>query len=116
VCSHRERDERCGYCGPVLVDMMRKAVAAKARTAAAAAPVHIFPCSHIGGHAYAGNVVVYSKHGGRCFGRITPAHVDDLVDYVAVHKDAKVPVALRPHLRGTIGPTLPDEDPAATTA
>ena len=109
VCSHKVRDERCGYCGPVIVDLMRQAVAARYGDKA---PIRIFPCSHVGGHAYAGNVLVYSKHGGRCFGCVTPENIDELVDYVAVHKDAKVPKELRARLRGTMGPAVPSDETA----
>jgi hypothetical protein len=105
VCAHRERDDRCGYCGPILVDLMKARLAHKYKDA----PVHVFPCSHVGGHVYAGNVIVYSRYGGRCFGRITPEQVDSLVDYIAIHKDARVPKQLQDFLRGNSGPAIPQD-------
>lgn len=106
VCSHRTRDERCGYCGPVLVDLMRQAIAAKH---GANAPFHVYPCSHVGGHTYAGNVLVYSKHGGRCFGCVTPADIDEMVSFITQHSDASIPANLQPKLRGAMGMTKADK-------
>lgn len=99
VCAHRVRDERCGYCGPVLVDLLRKALAARHP----GVKVHVLPCSHVGGHVYAGNVLVYSKHGGRCFGLIKPEHVDVVADYTAQHTSTSaIPPELAARARGSM--------------
>lgn len=103
VCSHRVRDERCGYCGPVLVDLLR---ATLEKRLGKDAPVYVHPCSHVGGHVYAGNVLVYTKHGGVCFGCFCPSDVDTLVAAIE-SKNAIVPEALVPKIRGSMGPPPP---------
>ena len=56
VCVHEARDERCGRCGPPLLDAVSGAVAA-----AGLADVAVRATSHVGGHKYAGNVLVYPE-------------------------------------------------------
>lgn len=55
MCSHTARDSRCGACGPVLIQALH--AAAKSLTIDA----KIFPCSHVGGHDLAGNVIVFHR-------------------------------------------------------
>ena len=101
VCSHRRRDDRCGYCGPVLVDLLQKSLFEKLGGDAEKFPV--LPCSHIGGHTYAGNVLLYSKAGGMCFGCVTPQDVDLLTSYVISQKSGGVlPPELGAKVRGTM--------------
>jgi hypothetical protein len=57
VCCHRQRDARCGYCGPVLVAEFEKELEDPKYKAAGEVRVH--KVSHVGGHKYAGNVLVY---------------------------------------------------------
>jgi hypothetical protein len=98
VCSHRQRDERCGYCGPVLVDLINGKLVESCKHR----PVNVraFPCSHIGGHTYAGNVLVYTKHRGVCFGCVAPPLIDVLVDGVCADGLETIPKPLLPHIRG----------------
>ena len=56
VCCHAARDERCGTCGPALVRRLRALVAEDDELEGG---VQVFPCSHLGGSEYAGNVVAY---------------------------------------------------------
>ncbi|CEI97543.1 hypothetical protein RMCBS344292_11674 [Rhizopus microsporus] len=44
--------------------------------------VQIALSSHLGGHAFAGNVVIYTHHGQRAiwYGRVTPCYCKDIVD------------------------------------
>ncbi len=42
--------------------------------------VAVLPCSHVGGHKYAGNIVVYSSTGGHWYGRVKPCHADSIVE------------------------------------
>jgi hypothetical protein len=74
VCVHGERDERCGVCGPPLVEGFVAALAARGR----ADQVAVRRSSHVGGHKYAGNVLVYP--GGDWYGHVTPADVPRIVD------------------------------------
>lgn len=64
VCIHAARDERCGQCGPPLLAAFRAAVAG-------ADDVTVRATSHVGGHKYAANVIVYPE--GVWYGRATPA-------------------------------------------
>lgn len=96
ICSHRTRDARCGYCGPVLVDILTQEMR---RAFPDGRAVHVIPCSHFGGHVYAGNVLVYSRHGGVCFGCFTPSDVGPLTDFVRCD-DGVVPDGLKCRVRG----------------
>lgn len=60
VCSHLKRDKRCGLVGPFLVQRLRATVAET--PALGECPVRA--CSHVGGHAYAGNVLAFSHRRG----------------------------------------------------
>lgn len=57
VCGHGGRDARCGTLGPLLQDAFRAELARQG----IAADVALI--SHIGGHKYAGNVIVYVPPG-----------------------------------------------------
>jgi hypothetical protein len=74
VCSHGNRDDRCGQCGPPLVDRFR----AELETRMLSEQIHVRKVSHLGGHAYAGNVLIYP--GGHWYGYVTPADVPLLID------------------------------------
>lgn len=74
VCSHGNRDERCGRCGPPLVERFR----AELETRALSEQIRVSKVSHLGGHAYAGNVLIYP--GGHWYGYVTPADVPKLID------------------------------------
>lgn len=105
VCAHRERDARCGYCGAILVELLRSTFAAKLGEDAAKR-IRVLPCSHVGGHAYAGNVLVYGSGGGVGFGALAPRDLDELTDFIAAFGsassggDVAVPAALETKLRG----------------
>lgn len=57
VCSHGSRDRRCGACGPVLVSRFREEIELHGLQGR----VFVSPCSHIGGHKYAGNVIIFGS-------------------------------------------------------
>ncbi|CBH15953.1 hypothetical protein, conserved [Trypanosoma brucei gambiense DAL972] len=99
VCSHHQRDGRCGYCGTVLLELLRNAIKEKKGDGAC---IYVYPCSHVGGHMYAGNVLVYTKRGGICFGCIKPSDVDSLADLL-VRGDGAIPDSLESRIRGKIG-------------
>ena len=46
VCCHASRDERCGTLGPQLVEGLME----KVEQAGLAGKVHVYECSHVGGH------------------------------------------------------------------
>mmetsp|Transcript_54264 Transcript_54264/g.150965 ORF Transcript_54264/g.150965 Transcript_54264/m.150965 type:complete len:268 (-) Transcript_54264:210-1013(-) len=73
VCAHANRDARCGYCGPRLVDAIKTS----------ASGVHVRKCSHVGGHAYAGNVLVFKGGQGDFYGYVTPQRVGETLSGAA---------------------------------
>ncbi|MFN2383857.1 MAG: sucrase/ferredoxin-like family protein [Gemmatimonadota bacterium] len=90
VCIHGARDERCGKCGPPLLAAFRDAVGE-------AGDVTVRATSHVGGHKYAANVLVYPA--GAWYGYATPA---DAPRILAHHLDGgPQPTEL---LRGTMLP------------
>lgn len=97
ICGHRGRDVRCGIMAPVLEDQFRRVLRARGFVSAGDSsstvdsPDHanIGLISHVGGHKYAGNVIIYIPPGmtssplagkGIWYGRIEPKHVDGIVE------------------------------------
>ncbi|KAI5056875.1 hypothetical protein GOP47_0028693 [Adiantum capillus-veneris] len=81
VCAHARRDMRCGVCGPALIDCFKKEIADRG----IADGVFVKSCSHVGGHKYAGNVIIYSSDAngeiaGHWYGYVTPKDVTQLLD------------------------------------
>jgi leucyl-tRNA synthetase len=81
ICGHMARDSRCGVLGPVLesafrADLKRRGIHAE-----------VGQISHIGGHKYAGNVIVYIPPTwgnalagtGIWYGRVGPENVEGVV-------------------------------------
>jgi hypothetical protein len=101
VCAHLRRDDRCGYCGPVLVELMKQAIAKHPSTKVQA--VRVFPCSHVGGHVYAGNVLLYNSQGSICVGCFCPSDIEALLDGIATNDVATVPPSLEARVRGRMG-------------
>merc|ERR1711964_690661 len=57
-CAHVARDARCGTCGPQLVEAFEAAVAERELH-----NIHVLASSHVGGHSYAGNVLLIGDDG-----------------------------------------------------
>lgn len=81
VCAHGSRDVRCGVCGPVLIEKLNEEIELRGLKD----QVSVTACSHIGGHKYAGNVIIYSpgpdeKMMGHWYGYVTPNDVPELLD------------------------------------
>lgn len=74
VCVHGERDARCGACGPPLVEGFRAELAARGLEDR----VSVRRTSHVGGHKYAGNVLIYP--GGDWYGYVAPADIPRVVE------------------------------------
>lgn len=72
VCVHAARDERCGRCGPPLLSAVREALSASRLK-----DVTVRATSHVGGHKYAGNVLVYPE--GVWYGYVRPDDAGRLV-------------------------------------
>ncbi|KAG5464467.1 hypothetical protein LSCM1_00656 [Leishmania martiniquensis] len=101
ICSHFSRDARCGYCGSVLVDLFRHTILEK-MGADGAERVTVYPCSHVGGHIYAGNVIIYSRHGGICYGLFRPEDIQGVVDAI-VEDQGSIPGSMKNRIRGQMG-------------
>lgn len=94
ICSHHSRDTRCGLTAPVLRRQFEKVLQAKnipiltdADREGRAGAVRIGYTSHLSGHKFAGNVVVYLPAGGAgesgwgvWYGRVSAEHVEGIVD------------------------------------
>ncbi|XP_058112719.1 altered inheritance of mitochondria protein 32-like isoform X3 [Magnolia sinica] len=81
VCSHGSRDRRCGVCGPALITKFKEEIDARGLQG----QVSISPCSHIGGHKYAGNVIIFGPNldgelTGHWYGYVTPNDVPVLLE------------------------------------
>eukprot|EP00252_Welwitschia_mirabilis_P018634 TRINITY_DN4141_c0_g1_i3.p1 TRINITY_DN4141_c0_g1~~TRINITY_DN4141_c0_g1_i3.p1 ORF type:complete len:315 (+),score=56.66 TRINITY_DN4141_c0_g1_i3:247-1191(+) len=76
VCAHASRDKRCGACGPALIKKFNEEI----QNQHLKDKVTVRPCSHVGGHKYAGNVIVYGPNPdneitGHWYGYVTPEDV-----------------------------------------
>ncbi|XVF33857.1 hypothetical protein REPUB_Repub18cG0008000 [Reevesia pubescens] len=82
VCSHGSRDRRCGVCGPSLVSRFKEEI----ELYGLQGRVSVSPCSHIGGHKYAGNVIIFGSNingevTGHWYGYVTPDDVPTLLEW-----------------------------------
>ncbi|KAL3636643.1 hypothetical protein CASFOL_018942 [Castilleja foliolosa] len=81
VCAHNNRDRRCGVCGPILIEKFKELIGSKDLQN----QILVAACSHIGGHKYAGNVIIFSanpdgKVAGNWYGYVTPSDVLELLE------------------------------------
>ncbi|CAK7324488.1 unnamed protein product [Dovyalis caffra] len=81
VCSHGSRDRRCGVCGPALVSRFKEEIELHGLQG----KISVSPCSHIGGHKYAGNVIIFgsSINGavtGHWYGYVSPDDISLLLE------------------------------------
>jgi len=104
ICSHNSRDSRCGILGPLLHEEFTRYIAEQGAkispNTGAFAPqadhVNVGMISHMGGHKWAGNVIVYIPPTYRApgsgqktsplagmgvwYGRVEPKHVQGIVE------------------------------------
>lgn len=91
LCSHRTRDKRCGITAPILRktferelrnhDLYRDASDDRENG------VNIHYVSHVGGHKFAANVIIYLKTGEVIWlARIRPEHVEQVVEKTILQK------------------------------
>ncbi|KAI4631317.1 hypothetical protein J4E83_002848 [Alternaria metachromatica] len=87
ICGHGGRDQRCGILGPLLQSSFRSEFQRRGIEA------DVGLISHIGGHKYAGNVIMYLppslegnalKGSGIWYGRIGPENVEGVVEETVV--------------------------------
>ncbi|KAL5669037.1 hypothetical protein ACJX0J_021258 [Zea mays] len=80
VCSHGSRDKRCGVCGPALIKRFKEEI----NELGLDDQVAVSACSHVGGHKYAGNVIIFSSDAkgevtGHWYGYVVPDDVPVLL-------------------------------------
>ncbi|XP_038983867.1 uncharacterized protein LOC103702385 [Phoenix dactylifera] len=81
ICAHQSRDRRCGVCGPALVKKFKEEITLYGLQR----QVSVRPCSHVGGHKYAGNVIIFSPNingelTGHWYGYVSPDDVPTLLE------------------------------------
>ena len=99
ICGHAARDQRCGIMGPVLYEQFlnifkKRVIPAWPDGITERPQPQVALISHIGGHKFAGNVIVYIPPGlllidkghhplagkGIWYGRVGPKHVEGIID------------------------------------
>ncbi|GFP95027.1 altered inheritance of mitochondria protein 32 [Phtheirospermum japonicum] len=81
VCCHGTRDRRCGVCGPSIISKFKNEIESRGIQG----KVSVSPCSHIGGHKYAGNVIIFGptvkkEVTGHWYGYVMPEDVPLLLE------------------------------------
>lgn len=84
VCCHAARDERCGVIGGLLLSTLREYISSPPQDIAddlQHLDLQVFGSSHVGGHKYAGNMILYRPQWrqGVWYGRISPSNVDEIM-------------------------------------
>ena len=84
ICCHAARDRRCGVIGKLLISTMREyflSPPADLEPALKPLDIQVFGCSHVGGHKFAGNMMMYrpSWKQGIWYGRVLPQDIDEIV-------------------------------------
>lgn len=109
ICGHGGRDMRCGTIGPPLKAQFQHVLRSRGFSSAGIESIvdrpdhaNIGLISHIGGHKYAGNVIIYIPPGmtvnaggstapsplagkGIWYGRVEPRHVEGIVEETVIH-------------------------------
>lgn len=80
VCAYGGRNNRCGVCGPVLIQKLKEEIDLRGL----GYQVFVTPYSHVGGPKYAGNLIIYSpnpegKIMGHRYGYESPNDVPELL-------------------------------------
>ncbi|KAF8004581.1 hypothetical protein HF325_000038 [Metschnikowia pulcherrima] len=88
ICGHTQRDIRCGLLAPLIQREFQKVLQRENLTE----NVDVGLISHIGGHAYAGNVIYFPADSQRMpvtwYGRVFPENVQGIVQ--ATIKEGKI--------------------------
>jgi hypothetical protein len=77
VCTHGSRDKRCGRAGPLVIAEL---LAELKKRGIAEQDLAVRGSSHIGGHKFAGTLIVYPA--GQWYGYVTPKVVPELVSCI----------------------------------
>jgi hypothetical protein len=96
ICGHSQRDIRCGIIAPVLkaefeFNLKERGLLYNPETNPDGVKVGIV--SHIGGHAYAGNVLYFDSDGlSIWYGRVENRHVDAIISETILNKNILKPL------------------------
>lgn len=83
ICGHAQRDIRCGKLAPLLKDEFERVLEKENLSNS----VKVGLISHIGGHAYAGNVIYFSRNSNPIwYGRVVPERVQGIVQETVIGK------------------------------
>ncbi|KAJ3129760.1 hypothetical protein HK098_000129 [Nowakowskiella sp. JEL0407] len=76
VCTHKKRDKRCGVSGPLLSSQFEMTASEEKMKG-----VGVYGVSHIGGHRWAGNILIYTKDpiSATWYGRVKTCHVESIL-------------------------------------
>ncbi|KAG0272637.1 hypothetical protein BGZ96_005246, partial [Linnemannia gamsii] len=80
ICSHKKRDKRCGVTAAIQKIEFSRILLSKDLLGDAAGDVEIWLVSHIGGHKFAGNVIVHRGGVSVWYGRVEPCHSQAIVE------------------------------------
>lgn len=82
VCGHNQRDVRCGKIGPILIEQFERKINDRGLD------IDVGTISHIGGHAYAGNVIYFPLDRTKksvWYGRVFPENVGGIIDETVIN-------------------------------
>lgn len=97
VCAHIQRDVRCGVIGQAILEEISNWKSNNQSKLSNS--IQAYACSHIGNHAFAGNLIIYPN--GDWYGRITPCLVPQLLNAHILQRKI-----IKKHYRGSIGKSL----------
>jgi (2Fe-2S) ferredoxin len=94
ICGHKQRDARCGEIAPLIVNEFRAVLErhgllyGQQHAAASKNRYRVGICSHIGGHVYAGNVLIMIPGTlGIWYGNVRPFHVQGIVQETLINRN-----------------------------
>ncbi|KAF9210371.1 Altered inheritance of mitochondria protein 32 [Podila verticillata] len=105
ICSHRKRDKRCGVTAAILGKEFKRILRSKNIYGDLEGDVEIWMISHIGGHKFAGNVIVHKSEGMAVwYGRVDPCHCQTIVD-VTIEQDQVIQELYRGSMVNSFNPS-----------
>ncbi|CAO3564358.1 unnamed protein product [Mortierella alpina] len=104
ICSHKKRDKRCGVTAAILKKEFTRILRSKDIYGDGEGDVEIWLISHIGGHKFAGNVIVHKSNGlAVWYGRVEPCHADAIVE-TTLEKGQVIKELYRGSMMGSFDP------------
>ncbi|CAG8586090.1 8122_t:CDS:2 [Paraglomus brasilianum] len=85
ICSHGRRDKRCGVTAPLLRNEFEKVLKEKKLDVQSKSDgVAVYMSSHVGGHKFAGNIIIYRDGQGIWYGRVNPCHCKAIIEKTVI--------------------------------